>query len=91
MNNEHVIKTWDTETEVSVAWGTHDAELAAACYADEHLVSPFDPDEVPDFANGTKRWADPQVLILEEDEDWPAAAMSDEPVDGWVPFITWGW
>lgn len=88
MNNEHVIKTWDTDNEVAVAWGTHDAQVASAVYADEHLVPPFNTEDVPDFADGIKRWANPEVLILEEDEEWPAEAMSGVPVAGWVPFIT---
>ena len=84
------IRTWDTESEVAVAWGTHDADKAVRAYAAEHITPPFDPEELPDFADGTKRWARPDVLDL-DGEAWPDEAMSDQPVDGWIPFLTWGW
>ena len=88
---QQTIKTWDTEDEIAVAWGTHDAEKATQAYAAEHITPPFDPAELPDFANGIKRWARPDVLDLDEGQGWPDEAMSHQPVDGWIPFLTWGW
>ncbi|MEW9874018.1 hypothetical protein [Arthrobacter sp. HS15c] len=79
------IRAWSTDWEVCIVWGTHDPEKARAAWG-EHI----DPneDDMPDWENASREWADPAELDKDEDEAWTLQGPT-QLHPHWVPFLAW--
>jgi hypothetical protein len=79
---EPTIQAWTTENEDAVVWGTHDLAIAKEAYVIMNL------DTEPDWDDVRLMWAAPH--LLEQDGFWDASEYGDEPKDGWVPYMVFG-
>lgn len=86
---------WETEdSDYFVVWGSHDEAVARevfARFARELRLEPGDDDcPVPAFGHASEHWAHPAAMEVMDDA-WPRSFVSDEPVEGWVPFLRIPW
>lgn len=80
------IRTWDTDSESSVAWGTHDPLEAVKAYKEEHGT---EDNDTPDFEGfSVCMWARPD---MENEEFWPMGSYSGAFVEGWIPILVCAW
>jgi hypothetical protein len=75
------ITVWTTENSEAVVWGTHDLAAAKKAYKAMEL------DTEPDWDDVRLMWGAPHLLDLEV---WEASDYGDEPEDGWVPYMVYG-
>lgn len=79
------IQAWETEYGSVIAWGTHDPE-AACPVVNEFFVDYCDEHGVGNALIGEwrKYWGHEALPLIEE---WPRIMTSNEPVEGWVPYM----
>jgi hypothetical protein len=88
------IQAWETEDAIDVVWGTHDPALAERAWTkylnDDCGLHPSDAYyqeariAVEEWATARRSWARPDGP---ETEVWTDDMHSNEPVDGWVPYL----
>ncbi|MCT9624306.1 hypothetical protein HWD94_04100 [Pseudarthrobacter equi] len=82
-SEEPPYRVWSTEWETCVVWGTHDPQEARRSWAEC-----IDPDDMPDWENASRQWADPAELDKDEGEAWTLFGPT-QLHPHWVPFLTW--
>ena len=75
------ITVWTTENAEAVVWGTHDLPAAKKAYEAMRM------DTEPDWDDVRLMWGAPHLLDLEV---WDASDYGDEPKDGRVPYMVFG-
>jgi hypothetical protein len=75
------IQAWTTENSDAVVWGTHDLAVAKEAYAIMQL------DTEPDWGDVRLMWAAPHLI---DQEQWADEDYGNQPEDGWVPYMAFG-